>query len=36
MTSHGAGGYTARAMGKRLNRQCEVLADVAESTLSTA
>lgn len=36
MTSHGAGGYTSRAMSKRLNRQCEVMADVAEAALSTA
>lgn len=30
MTSHGAGSYTSRAMGKRLNSQCEKLADYAE------
>lgn len=36
MTSHGAGGYTSRAMSKRLNRKCEVMADVAEAALSTA
>lgn len=36
MTSHGAGGYTSRAMSKRLNRKCEVMADIAEAALSTA
>ncbi len=30
MTSHGAGTYTSRAMSKRLNRQCERMAEYAE------
>lgn len=30
MTSHGAGTYTSRAMSKRLNRECERIADYAE------
>ncbi|MCC8022901.1 MAG: glycosyl hydrolase-related protein [Clostridiales bacterium] len=30
MTDHGAGGYTSRAMSKRLNRHAEQLADRAE------
>ncbi len=30
MTSHGAGTYTSRCMSKRLNRQCERMADYAE------
>lgn len=30
MTSHGAGCYTSRCMSKRLNRQNEILADMAE------
>lgn len=30
MTSHGAGGYTSRTMGKRLNAKNEVLADECE------
>lgn len=36
MTSHGAGGYTSRAMSKRLNRKNELLADTAEKALSLA
>lgn len=30
MQNHGAGGYTSRAVGKRWNRRCQELADVAE------
>ncbi len=30
MTNHAVGGYTSRAVGKRWNRRCEELADVAE------
>ena len=30
MTSHGAGAYTSRAMSKRLNKQNEIMADMAE------
>lgn len=30
MRDHGAGGYTSRAIGKRWNRRCEELADMAE------
>ena len=30
MQNHGVGGYTSRAVGKRWNRRCEELADVAE------
>ena len=32
MQNHGVGGYTSRAVGKRWNRRCEELADIAEST----
>ena len=32
MNNHGAGSYTSRAIGKRWNRRCEELADVAERT----
>lgn len=30
MQNHGVGGYTSRALGKRWNRRCEELADIAE------
>ncbi|MCC8016267.1 MAG: glycosyl hydrolase-related protein, partial [Clostridiales bacterium] len=30
MQNHGVGGYTSRAVGKRWNRRCEELADIAE------
>ncbi len=30
MQNHGVGGYTSRAIGKRWNRRCEELADIAE------
>lgn len=30
MQNHGVGGYTSRAVGKRWNRRCEELADMAE------
>ena len=30
MTNHAVGGYTSRAVGKRWNRRCEELADMAE------
>lgn len=30
MTNHAVGGYTSRAIGKRWNRRCEELADMAE------
>ena len=30
MRDHGAGGYTSRAIGKRWNRKCEELCDMAE------
>lgn len=30
MQNHGVGGYTSRSIGKRWNRRCEELADVAE------
>ncbi len=30
MTTHGAGAYTSRAMSKRLNRQCETIAECTE------
>ena len=36
MTSHGVGSYTSRTMSKRLNSQCEVLADVTEKACVTA
>lgn len=36
MTSHGTGGYTSRAMSKRLNRQCETIADMAERAATAA
>ncbi len=36
MRSHGAGAYTSRAMSKRLNAQCEVLADCCEKACVTA
>lgn len=36
MRSHGAGGYTSRAMSKRLNAQNEVLADYCEKSALTA
>lgn len=36
MRSHGAGGYTSRAMSKRLNAQNEVLADACERSCVSA
>ncbi len=36
MRSHGAGAYTSRAMSKRLNAQCETLADYTEKACVTA
>ncbi len=36
MRSHGAGAYTSRAMSKRLNAQCETLADCCERACVTA
>ncbi|MCD7722512.1 MAG: hypothetical protein LUH82_00980 [Clostridiales bacterium] len=36
MTSHGAGAYTSRAMAKRLNSQCESLADFTEKACAAA
>ncbi len=36
MRDHGAGGYTSRAIGKRLNRACEELAYRAEAASVTA
>ena len=30
MQNHGVGGYTSRAVGKRWNRRCQELADMAE------
>lgn len=36
MTSHGVGGYTSRAMSKRLNAKNEVLADITERACVTA
>lgn len=36
MTNHGAAAYTSRAMSKRLNRKCELLADMAERAACTA
>lgn len=36
MKSHGAGGYTSRAMSKRLNSQNEILADITERACVTA
>lgn len=36
MTNHAVGGYTSRAIGKRWNRRCEELADMAERACVTA
>lgn len=36
MTNHAVGGYTSRAVGKRWNRRCEELADMAERACVTA
>ena len=36
MRSHGAGSYTSRTMSKRLNSQCEILADYTEKACVTA
>lgn len=36
MRSHGAGGYTSRAMSKRLNAKNEILADLTERACVTA
>ena len=36
MRSHGAGAYTSRAMSKRLNAQCETLADYTERACTAA
>lgn len=36
MRSHGAGAYTSRAMSKRLNAQCEILADYCEKACVAA
>lgn len=36
MLNHAVGGYTSRAVGKRWNRRCEELADIAERSSVTA
>lgn len=36
MQNHAVGGYTSRAIGKRWNRRCEELADMAERACVTA
>ena len=36
MQNHAVGGYTSRAVGKRWNRRCEELADMAERAAVTA
>jgi len=36
LTDHGTAGYTARAIGKRWNKRCEELADMAERAAVTA
>ncbi len=36
MQNHAVGGYTSRAIGKRWNRRCEELADMAERAAVTA
>lgn len=35
MTNHAVGGYTSRAIGKRWNRRCEEMADIAERSSVT-